>query len=29
MNERGSNWIVLNNEWAREDGSVALDFPIL
>lgn len=29
VNERESDWIVLNNEWAREDGSVALDFPIL
>lgn len=29
VNERESDWIVLNNEWVREDGSVALDFPIL
>lgn len=29
VNERESDWIVLNNEWAREGGSVALDFPIL
>lgn len=29
VNERESDWIVLNNEWAREDRSVALDFPIL
>ena len=29
VNERESDWFVLNNEWAREDGSVALDFPIL
>lgn len=29
VNEREGDWVVLNNEWAREDGSVALNFPIL
>lgn len=26
VNERENVWIVLNNEWAREGGSIALDF---